>query len=641
MSIREFVGIFELNGFESRVNHTIGQIMINLEDKARAHHNFIEGWEVMEDELRFVLMLRGDPEACELFVNDVETELGTVLRNQFGISINKLVVSRVTDVTPPPDDLTNLRLDIKKIQNFQRIFYFLQNETNAQKFRNLLLEIGQMVENEYSDTLNELALYDKEYDTGALKLTPLGYGVQKFVSDIIATHQMLNHILQVDCTFPLLFLLESLEEKRSESKTLELSILLLQNEPEIIEEALHFLKAENFIQLTSNNGLIASDIGTTTLKQFMSLVNMITEEQKAHNVISKAFESIDERVKYVIKRSGTVEAFTFGKILESLIRGGIEYDTSLTTVDALSDLFGYNDVVGANEVVASIKRKLNEHDLTHERAERYNFYVNTHTYLSWNDNGRIVPFDHSRLEKVLISRWFSLPNYTFSGSVINGLASKIYDAIRSFHAVIIPYMSDNSEDLPIELPPDFVCQIIDYIVLKAIPVLEHIPRKSKTSSINESIYQLTYEDDLIWKTLKPIIIEGLTTGLVALKRSHELFLGVLLRTSVQSFRKGAYKILSNSLMLLNAYPGLGFSSCATLLQVQIRKLLVNPPDHIKQRLGILDHLNLLKSLDELARRSMQVSMIQERNLNMKRIDIENVIRFGINLSQKLLDILES
>ena len=122
MSIREFVGIYELDGFESRINHTIGQTMINLEDKAQARHIFIAGWEVMEDELRFVLMLRGDPEACELFVNDVETELGKILRDQFGISIRKLVVSRVTDVTPPPEDLTNLRLDIKKIHDFQRIF---------------------------------------------------------------------------------------------------------------------------------------------------------------------------------------------------------------------------------------------------------------------------------------------------------------------------------------------------------------------------------------------------------------------------------------------------------------------------------------------------------------------------------------
>ena len=112
------VGIYELDGFEGRVTYAIQQFMNDLEKKSRTRSIFIAGWETMEDELRFVLMLRGDFEKCEQFATEVEAGLADLLKNLFGLRIKKLVVSRVTDVTPPPEILTDLRLELKKIYDF-------------------------------------------------------------------------------------------------------------------------------------------------------------------------------------------------------------------------------------------------------------------------------------------------------------------------------------------------------------------------------------------------------------------------------------------------------------------------------------------------------------------------------------------
>jgi len=613
--------------------------MSEVEEQARNRGIFIAGWEIMEDELRFVLMLRGDPETCVKFANYVEAGLGELLKDLFGLTIQKLVVSPVTDVTPPPEVLTDLRLELKKIYDFQRIFRLLGEDVTAHRFQQILQEKGRKTDDEHTQLLVQLALFEEEAETEVIRLSPLGQGVQKFFSDILSIHSALSDVLQVDCTFPFLFLLEYFEGKLTEAKLLELSMLLLQHELEILEEALRFLVAENYLHRSEGN-LTVTEKGTAALTQFSTVVRAIVEEQKGHNVVSKAFDSIDGRVKYVIKRSGTVEAFTFGRILESLIRGGVEYDVSISTVDALSDLFGLSDVVGADEIVSSIKRKLTEHDPTRERAERYSLYVNTHAYLSWRVDGRLIPFDRSVLERRLISRWFSLPNYSYSGSVVKTLSNKIYDAIRSFHEAIIPYWSGSGKELPIELPTDLICRLIDYIVSRAIPVLARFP-KEPTTAIDESFYKLVREGDSSWATIKPIVLDEIETGREDLKRAREFLDGELVRSAAHIFKKGAYKFLSSMLLLLNAFPGLGFLSCASLLQEHARKLRKKPTDLIQKRLDETEPLKLLRSLEEFARRSMQVYMLLERTLEMKRTDLENVIRFGINLSEKLLERLGS
>jgi len=609
--------------------------MSELEEQARNRGIFIAGWEIMEDELRFVLMLRGDPKTCEEFATEVEAGLFELLKELFGLSIKKLVVSSVTDVTPPPEVLTDLRLELKKIHDFQNIFHHLGEEITVHRFQQILKEKGQITEDSQTNLLIQLSLFEEDLETGILRLSPLGHGVQPFFSDIFTLQQELTDVLQVDFTFPLLFLLDYSEGTLTRTKLLELSLLLLQQEFEILEAALDFLMKESYIQSISDENLTLTKIGTEALKQFLTITKAISEEQKGHNIISKAFDAIDDQVQYVIKRSGAVEAFTFGKILESLIRGGVEYDVSLSTVDALSDLFGLSDVIGADELVSSIKRKLIEHDPTREQAERYSFYVNTHAYLSWQIDGRLVPFDRSSLEKRLIIRWFSIPDFSYSGSVVNSLTSKIYDAIRSLHEPILPYWSERGKDLPVELESGLISRLIDYIVSKAIPILAQIPHKS-TSNINETIYQLPPEEDAVWDTIRPIVLNEIAAGLTDLKRAQEFLDGEIVRSAADFFKKGALRVLSILLLLLNTFPGLGFLSCASLLQEHARKLRINPTSLIKKRFGEVELPRLLRSLEEFARRSMQVYMLRERSLEMKRTDFENVIRFGINLSERLL-----
>lgn len=634
------VGIYELDGFEGRVTYSIKHLMTDLEGQARDQGIFIAGWDVMEDELRFVLMLRGEPEKCEKFVDNLETRLVELLKVQFGIGIRKLVLSRVTDATPPPEVLTDLRLDVKKIFDFQGIFQILGDDITAQVFQQVFREKKRKPGDKITKRLFQLGLFEEDSETGVIYPSPLGFGVQKCLSDILAIYIALSEVLKVDCSFSLLYLLESLERRVSEEKLLELAMLLLQLEPESLEEALHFLIAEKYVGTQRDGTLRATEKGTEALAQFSTIVGAITEVQKGHNVVSKAFDSIDGRVKYVVKRSGLVEAFTFGRILESLIRGGVEYDISLSTVDALSDLFGLSDVVGADEIVSSIKRKLTEHDSTRERTEHYSFYVNTHAYLCWRVEDRLIPFDRPLLEKQLISRWFTLPNFSYSSSVVKTLTSKIYDGIRGLHEAIIPNWAGGGTDLPIELPTDFVCGIIDYTVSRAIPVLAHFPSK-RTVELGEPIYQLTQDGELLWANIKSIILDEIQTGLEDFKKAQEFLNGELVRYAAHNFQKGAFKLLSNLLLLINAFPGPGFLSCASLLQVQARKLRTKPTDFILNRSGETNSLKLLRSLEEFARRSMQIFMLQEGSLEAKRTDLENIVRFGINLSEKLLKRLEN
>ncbi|MFQ6123258.1 MAG: hypothetical protein ACE5R6_01445 [Candidatus Heimdallarchaeota archaeon] len=634
------VGIYELDGFEGRVTYSIKQLMTELEVQARNQGIFIAGWDVMEDELRFVLMLRGKAEKCEEFIDYIETQLIKLLKINFGLGIRKLVVSRVTDATPPPEVLTDLRLDVKKIFDFQRIFQTLGEDVTVRVFQQVFQEKKQNANKEIIKRLIILGLFEEDPETGMIYPTPVGFGVQKFLPNIRGINETLQDVLKVDCSFSLLYLIESLERRTTEEKLLELAMLLFQLEPKSLEEALHFLEAEKFVCIQRDETLRVTEKGTEAFARFSTLMDAITEEQKEHNVVSKAFNSIDSRVKYVVKRNGTVEEFTFGRILESLIRGGVEYDISFSTVDALSDLFGLSYVVGAYEIVTSIKRKLTEHDSTRERTEHYSFYVNTHAYLCWRVDDRVIPFDRPLLEKQLVKRWFTLPNFAYSSSVVKTLTSKIFDGIRGLHEAIIPNWVGGSTDLPIELPTDFILGIIDYIVSRAIPVLAHFPHK-RTAKLGEPIYQLTHDRELLWSNITSIIRDEIQTGLEDFKKAQKLLSEELVHYAAHYFQKGTFKLLSNLLIFLNAFPGLGFLSCASLLQVQARKLRADPTSFILYRSREIDSQKLLRSLEEFARRSMQIYMLQERSLEAKRTDLVNIVRFGINLSEKLLKKLKN
>lgn len=255
-----------------------------------------------------------------------------------------------------------------------------------------------------------------------------------------------------------------------------------------------------------NNGTIHISRNMLTLdrnlekfwRDLNEIVTLLERNSYGKGVLEKVFEKIDEKVDFIILGNGDLSSFSSLKILESLVKAGIDMSKCIRVVDKLYER-KIDRIVSSREIASNIVNILNILYPSILLSAKYDFYINTRKYL-YIEGGK--PFTYRNIRKMVEDRWFKKISLKPISSVVDEIIENIYDSIRDIYLSSSPWLYLSRKN--IEIPLDLIGKVIDENIRTSMQYVDQLLYKDKNQIMNDILGKInTYIDRV--KFIKKVV----------------------------------------------------------------------------------------------------------------------------------------
>ena len=354
-----------------------------------------------------------------------------------------------------------------------------------------------------------------------------------------------------------------------------------------------------------NNGTIHISRNMLTLdrnlekfwRDLNEIVTLLERNSYGKGVLEKVFEKIDEKVDFIILGNGDLSSFSSLKILESLVKAGIDMSKCIRVVDKLYER-KIDRIVSSREIASNIVNILNILYPSILLSAKYDFYINTRKYL-YIEGGK--PFTYRNIRKMVEDRWFKKISLKPISSVVDEIIENIYDSIRDIYLSSSPWLYLSRKN--IEIPLDLIGKVIDENIRTSMQYVDQLLYKDKNQIMNDILGKInTYIDRV--KFIKKVVKLNETLSQILLNKIKYM----------------VYDFSSILLICLNIIPG--SDPMVNLLALVKRTKML--------RKGVKDE-NLMKFYNRIIQFTrLSINQFNSNVINISILDIIEKILLQIN-----------
>ena len=334
------------------------------------------------------------------------------------------------------------------------------------------------------------------------------------------------------------------------------------------------------------------------LNELRRMLLLKLEEKKD---LSNTFESINKNIKYIVMYNGRFIEFRSQKILESLVRAGIDVDISIKCIDRFISLLPLN-VVSSECLLRSISNALMLYDPSGRSSSLYEFYVGTGKYLiiKLGNTERTLTFKLVRNIVKEISKTLELdiPSY-----VEDEVVERVYESVRTLAS----------------LSAQRATLMRDYY---SIEIEEGLLRTLCQEGLRLSIAT----PELLSESLDQSIILMCARRLLT-KSVEEIYKTTVSIWGYRSLIRGLFYISSAMMVLLRMLPGSSLVANASVLLSRLedyKKGKIEAMVDIHEDVGRISHL--LKSV--------------YRIVHVETVD-EDILKLALRLARRLICLIDN
>jgi len=530
-------------------------------------------WNMNEDELKLNMVLIG-PKNIINVLDNIHKIFSNLLK-RYDIKIINIVNSELKflDINPS---------FIKSMLNLW--------DTYIEIFK-LIREKGWKIffDNKFKDKFIKLGLIDYN-----LNLTTRGESLKHFRKRIDKFIQKYHILLGLNKNKLIILSALYFMNNRDINSFLNLIGLLY---PEInVIEILDELRNNGTIHI-SRNMLILDRNLEKFWRDLNEIVTLLERNSYGKGVLEKVFEKIDEKVDFIILGNGDLSSFSSLKILESLVKAGIDMSKCIRVVDKLYER-KIDRIVSSREIASNIVNILNILYPSILLSAKYDFYINTRKYL-YIEGGK--PFTYRNIRKMVEDRWFKKISLKPISSVVDEIIENIYDSIRDIYLSSSPWLYLSRKN--IEIPLDLIGKVIDENIRTSMQYVDQLLYKDKIQIINDILGKInTYIDRV--KFIKKVVKLNETLSQILLNKIKYM----------------VYDFSSILLICLNIIPG--SDPMVNLLALVKRTKML--------RKGVKDE-NLMKFYNRIIQFTrLSINQFNSNVINISILDIIEKILLQIN-----------
>jgi len=431
-------------------------------------------WNMNEDELKLNMVLIG-PKNIVNILDNIHKIFSNLLK-RYDIKIINIVNSELKflDINPS---------FIKSMLNLW--------DTYIEIFK-LIREKGWEIffDNKFKDKFIKLGLID--YD---LNLTMRGESLKHFRKRIDKFIQKYHILLGLNKNKLIILSALYFMNNRDINSFLNLIGLLY---PEInVIEILDELRNNGTIHVSKN--MLTLDRNLEKFwRDLNEIVTLLERNSYGKGVLEKVFEKIDGKVDFIILGNGDLSSFSSLKILESLVKAGIDMSKCIRVVDKLYER-KIDRIVSSREIASNIANILNILYPSILLSAKYDFYINTRKYL-YIEGGKL--FTYRNIRKMVEDRWFKKISLKLISSVVDEIIENIYDSIRDIYLSSSPWLYLSRKN--IEIPLDLIDKVIDENIRTSMQYIDQLLYKDKIQIMNDILDRInTYIDRV--KFIKKVV----------------------------------------------------------------------------------------------------------------------------------------
>lgn len=530
-------------------------------------------WNMNEDELKLNMVLIG-PKNIINVLNNIHKIFSNLLK-RYDIKIINIVNSELKflDINPS---------FIKSMLNLW--------DTYIEIFK-LIREKGWKIffDNKFKDKFIKLGLIDYN-----LNLTTRGESLKHFRKRIDKFIQKYHILLGLNKNKLIILSALYFMNNRDINSFLNLIGLLY---PEInVIEILDELRNNGTIHISRN--MLTLDRNLEKFwRDLNEIVTLLERNSYGKGVLEKVFEKIDEKVDFIILGNGDLSSFSSLKILESLVKAGIDMSKCIRVVDKLYER-KIDRIVSSREIASNIVNILNILYPSILLSAKYDFYINTRKYL-YIEGGK--PFTYRNIRKMVEDRWFKKISLKPISSVVDEIIENIYDSIRDIYLSSSPWLYLSRKN--IEIPLDLIGKVIDENIRTSMQYVDQLLYKDKNQIMNDILGKInTYIDRV--KFIKKVVKLNETLSQILLNKIKYM----------------VYDFSSILLICLNIIPG--SDPMVNLLALVKRTKML--------RKGVKDE-NLMKFYNRIMQFTrLSINQFNSNVINISILDIIEKILLQIN-----------
>ena len=530
-------------------------------------------WNMNEDELKLNMVLIG-PKNIINVLNNIHKIFSNLLK-RYDIKIINIVNSELKflDINPS---------FIKSMLNLW--------DTYIEIFK-LIREKGWKIffDNKFKDKFIKLGLIDYN-----LNLTTRGESLKHFRKRIDKFIQKYHILLGLNKNKLIILSALYFMNNRDINSFLNLIGLLY---PEInVIEILDELRNNGTIHISRN--MLTLDRNLEKFwRDLNEIVTLLERNSYGKGVLEKVFEKIDEKVDFIILGNGDLSSFSSLKILESLVKAGIDMSKCIRVVDKLYER-KIDRIVSSREIASNIVNILNILYPSILLSAKYDFYINTRKYL-YIEGGK--PFTYRNIRKMVEDRWFKKISLKPISSVVDEIIENIYDSIRDIYLSSSPWLYLSRKN--IEIPLDLIGKVIDENIRTSMQYVDQLLYKDKNQIMNDILGKInTYIDRV--KFIKKVVKLNETLSQILLNKIKYM----------------VYDFSSILLICLNIIPG--SDPMVNLLALVKRTKML--------RKGVKDE-NLMKFYNRIIQFTrLSINQFNSNVINISILDIIEKILLQIN-----------
>ncbi len=419
----------------------------------------VTGWKIIEDELKIFVTVKISREVdIDTVVKNIVYEIKTTLA-KINVKVLNFFVSSLEQVYYDPRKDYFL---VKSIKTYIPLVVELVNKFNLKQSNDDLSNIFTEILGKHFNQTN------LEIDPASKAFKELLKYLGKIKSNITGLE---NPKLGLSTIVVGSF------NKNTDEVKFKL-MLLTDQELKEIEKTLENLLKNNFIKIFEDQLMLSKkgEITYNALQNIIIIINKIIGGALG-NQVKRFFKKINESVKHIILRNGSLSDFSYERIIFSLAKIGIRPETALNIIDEVVARIGNEEIISLDDLINIIKFSLLEWDPSGESASKYVLFLDSRDNMLIKTRRGYLPFSREIVRQYVKQYIFKVyGKIRVPDSLIREITDDIYDNLRALLAYPTQKIVLNSLDKKIEIEEKLLLITVSNVTHNYFPLLSKLEK---------------------------------------------------------------------------------------------------------------------------------------------------------------------
>ncbi|MHA1860484.1 MAG: hypothetical protein ACTSVF_05255 [Candidatus Asgardarchaeia archaeon] len=570
------LSLWKISNFDPELPIKVREVFYEMYEDWISRGILLRGWRVIEDSLQFFIMMEGRDR------DEMRDEIHKFLekvKKSCGVSFKEIFTGEVKYTGPSSSKKVMIEATLISLSRFLKL---LSRKDGEEFHESNFISRGRY--EKFEEGVKSFVIGAKHYMREAEKL-----GIpQEYLRECILMMGILSY-------------------GRMDLKDFIESLSLISDGENVLDAFKVLLSGKQVILDGGKVGL--SESASVFIKKLIKYAEEVNSEICGFYVdeISRILRGIGSSVKYVVRQSGRVERFQIDRTLESLSLSKLDLSDALLTVSKVMLRIGPKDAVDSNFLTHMILEELMKKDPSGELAYTYIYYLNTQKYVCIEHGGRILPYSHKSVKKVLKDEVFFIKGMKVHRSIIERLSSLVFESVRGLYTATAIKSMYSEAELPVRIPSQLLVSIAKAFLSSTNRFYRKILGSLQTPPEEFEI------------TLKEFIEENLKESKEELRKATMMF-DYDKEAALEAFCRMVDKMMDSLLVMMRCYPSFIPKANVEIILYEIKRR-----GHGSLGIGFLNDV-----------RKFLKTYLRIVSLKSKGKEVASLLKGALRISEKLL-----